>query len=222
MSSFFTNKSLAAEDLYTKYAFFIPTDVYQNNTEVKSIKAQTKSNAKTSKTKTTTKPTSTSLAKEASSQTQNTSLTQSQKTLPYVPQKLKPATSKTASTSKTATTSATTKKTTSTTTKQKPKPQNKYELDDNIVKATPIIAQKKEPNNDKEEISKQEKYATQSIESLLLEIPYPDEKLPRFKQIYNTYALELRTLNRRGSLPYNLEQENILNKLDTIRRLEVE
>jgi hypothetical protein len=207
MSSFFTNKSLAAEDLYTKYAFFIPTDVYQNNTEVKSIKKTTKSNTKTTKTKTTPKTTHPSLSQKASSQTQRASNTQSQKTLPYVPQKLKPATSKTA---------------TSPTAKPKPKPQNKYELDDNIIKEKPVIAQTKDLNDDTEEISKQEKYATQSIESLLLEIPYPDEKLPRFKQIYNTYTLELRTLNRRGSLPYNLEQENILKKLNTISRLDVE
>ena len=205
MSSFFANKSLATEGLYTKYAFFMPTNVYQNNSETKPINIQ---------------PTRQQQPKQSIHQNKS-NLSQNPKT-----------------TSKTAKKTVTTKKTKkATVTKkpiiqtssnfiskptQKPKPQTKYKLDENITQAKPIVAQIEPTIEEPQDISMQEKHETENLIDLLREIPYPDSNLPKFKQIYNLYALELRTLYRHGSFPYNLEQDKILSKANSIRRFEVE
>ncbi len=205
MSSFFANKSLATEDLYTKYAFFMPTNVYQNNTETKPINIQP------------TKPQQLkqSISQNKSSLSQNTNTATKTAKKPVTTKKTKKAT--VIKKPIIQTTSNLISKPT-----QKPKPQNKYKLDENITQAKPIVAQIEPTIEEPQEISIQEKYETEKIIDLLREIPYPDSNLPKFKQIYNIYALELRTLYRHGSFPYNLEQDKILSKANSIRRFEVE
>lgn len=63
--------------------------------------------------------------------------------------------------------------------------------------------------------------APQSLNELLQAIPYPDAKLPKFKQRYALYGLEMRVLQRRGKFPANPEQEEALAKADSLRRFEV-
>lgn len=60
-----------------------------------------------------------------------------------------------------------------------------------------------------------------SVEKLLAMLPYPNFDQPKFKQLYALYALDLRTLYRKGELLANPEQENTLAKANTIRRFEV-
>lgn len=60
------------------------------------------------------------------------------------------------------------------------------------------------------------------VEDMLDSLPYPDFKLPKFKQLYAAYCMELRVLYRQGKLPYNQEQDNTLAKADTIQRFKVD
>ncbi len=60
-----------------------------------------------------------------------------------------------------------------------------------------------------------------NIKELLATIPYPDPNLPKFKQIYALYGMELRILQRRGKLPSNSEQKKILAKANSLQRFEV-
>ncbi|MBR1373963.1 hypothetical protein IJ556_05885 [bacterium] len=60
------------------------------------------------------------------------------------------------------------------------------------------------------------------VEDRLNSLPYPDFKLPKFKQLYATYCMELRVLYRQGKLPYNQEQDNTLAKADTIQRFKID
>lgn len=61
-----------------------------------------------------------------------------------------------------------------------------------------------------------------NLSKMLEEIPYPDRTLPRFKQLYSIYGMELRVLYRRGELPKNKEQEDTLAKANSFRRFTVE
>ena len=60
-----------------------------------------------------------------------------------------------------------------------------------------------------------------SISDLLDALPYPNSDLPKFKQLYAIYGMELRVLQRRGKLPNNSEQEKTLSKANSLRRFEV-
>lgn len=59
------------------------------------------------------------------------------------------------------------------------------------------------------------------LAKLLTLLPYPDFDLPKFKQLYAIYALDLRTFYRKGELLANPEQEDVLAKANTMRRFEV-
>ncbi len=59
------------------------------------------------------------------------------------------------------------------------------------------------------------------LSKLLALLPYPDFDQPKFKQLYAIYALDLRTLYRKGKFLPNPEQDAALAKADTMRRFEV-
>lgn len=194
LSSFFIYNFSLAKEIQTKYAFFIPNNAFQSNTDVKEIKLAPKpSSQKTNK-----KNTSNTIT-----QTTQPPL-KLKKKFPVVIKELQPL--------------ADTKKANS------PKPQNKYQLDEDV---DPKALVKKDTPEIKEEIIEEpvlsvfETYKTGNIEKLLRQIPYPDSSQPKFKQLYNLYALELRSLYKYNELPINIEQEETLKKANSIRRLEV-
>lgn len=194
LSSFFIYNFSLAKEIQTKYAFFIPNNAFQSNTDVKEIKLAPKpSSQKTNK-----KNTSNTIT-----QTTQPPL-KLKKKFPVVIKELQPL--------------ADIKKANS------PKPQNKYQLDEDV---DPKALVKKDTPEIKEEIIEEpvlsvfETYKTGNIEKLLRQIPYPDSSQPKFKQLYNLYALELRSLYKYNELPINIEQEETLKKANTIRRLEV-
>lgn len=194
LSSFFIYNFSLAKEIQTKYAFFIPNNAFQSNTDVKEIKLAPKpSSQKTNK-----KNTSNTIT-----QTTQPPL-KLKKKFPVVIKELQPL--------------ADIKKANS------PKPQNKYQLDEDV---DPKALVKKDTPEIKEEIIEEpvlsvfETYKTGNIEKLLRQIPYPDSSQPKFKQLYNLYALELRSLYKYNELPINIEQEETLKKANSIRRLEV-
>ena len=194
LSSFFTYNSLLAKEEEHKYAFFIPNNAFQENTSVKEL--------------TPTKKTQKKLKRATQKTPQQTTETQTpnklKKTLPIVIKELRPLVEVTSS--------------------ELPKPQNKYQLDENINTKALVKKDKPQPTEDVEiaqEVSPLERYKIEDINDLLRETPHPNPKHPKFKQLYNLYALELRTLYKYKKLPTNLEQEKLLKKANTIRRFEV-
>ena len=200
LSSFFTYNSLFAKEMEVKYAFFIPNNAFQENTSIKELKFPKKPQKSTSKKidenhNTSSKPSTPTTA----------SLKKIKKTLPVVINKLETTPQKNDNTLK---------------------PQNKYQLEENIDTKALVkkaeLNQTEEQDDDEDKISPIERYKTEDIVDLLRSIPHPNPKLPKFKQLYTLYALELRTLYKHTKLPMNLEQEEILKKVNTIRRFEVE
>lgn len=212
LSSFFTYNSLSANTHTYQNAFFIPGGAFQQNTSVKDIAPKRfhqsqPAGIKQPTTENSVVPTKQSTANtiKKTQQTANTpskQLTQ-QKTKPVktvtqkptqqiIKQVAQPAKQKTAS-KKTA----------------------KYKLDDSPVEPQQPIT------TAAPELSSLEKFQQKSLKEMLDTLPYPDSDAPKFKQIYALYALELRSTYRRGKLPSNYEQEEILAKADSIRRFDV-
>lgn len=69
--------------------------------------------------------------------------------------------------------------------------------------------------------NKLEAFKRKSIPDMLATIPYPNPQLPKFKQTYATYGMDLRVLYRRGNFPDNYDQEKILEKANSMTRFEV-
>lgn len=236
LSSFFTYKHLSADEQSRQYAIFIPADAFQQNNETTAplrynhtqnnttVKKQTNNTANQPKT---------------SEKTANTITTKPKISLPYV-KKVVSVTNKTIpdqpKTQQPASTDSANlvNKQTAPAPLASTKPQyelpapptmsaeikeklNKYSLNDN--KETKLRPSPEK--NTKNQLSSLERFKQKSINEMLATIPYPDNSQPKFKQIYSLYGIELRVLNRRGSLPLNQEQENTLAKADTIRRFEV-
>ena len=67
-----------------------------------------------------------------------------------------------------------------------------------------------------------EEYSQLSINEMFAKIPFPDTRLPKYKQRYSTYNMDLRVLHRNGEFPYNRELEEALAKASTIQRFKVE
>ncbi len=198
LSSFFIYNFSLAKETESKYAFFIPNNAFQSNTDVKEIRLPQKQNLKKA-----TQKSISNIDTTVDTQTTQPPL-KLKKKLPIVIEELKPLVEL--------------KK------ENAPKPQNKYQLDEDV---DPKALVKKDAPEIKEEtieepvLSTFEIYKTGNIEELLRQIPYPDSSQPKFKQLYNLYALELRSLYKYKELPINTEQEETLKKANTIRRLEV-
>ena len=77
------------------------------------------------------------------------------------------------------------------------------------------------PSDNRYTDSKLESFKKKSIPEMLATIPYPNPRLPKFKQTYASYGMDLRVLYRRGNFPENFEQEKILKKADSMTRFEV-
>lgn len=82
-------------------------------------------------------------------------------------------------------------------------------------------------NDEKEEkelkvLSPLEEFAQLSVTEMLKKIPFPDARLPKYKQLYAEYGMDLRVLYRTGKFPYNRELDSTLEKANTIQRFKVE
>ena len=202
LSSFFAISSLQAKENSLQYAFFIPQDAFQYNTYEQ---PQQKVKQETTTVK--------------------TDLDSLKKTIPQQ----NPDTKTDTKTDTTAATTVKTKntetqKTVSKTTTQKP---NK-----------PLIAQKKTPaqttnkkiaigpftiniNQDNSKNIKTTSRKEKSISDIFSEIPYPNNKLPKYKNAYLDYIMSLRVLHRTKKMQPDIKQEDTLAKANTLRRFDI-
>lgn len=217
LSSFFTYKQLSADTTTKWHAFFIPKNTFQQNTTVKQINipepqdpvipsTTTDTPKKQSVTTTTTATQKTTTAKNTSNirkkPTETSNLTQSKKntTQAKAPKQSIPVSVEAAPSN--------------TMVQEKLK---KYQLDN------PVTAQNniKQDRNILQNIQIPEEQTQKTLKELLNTLPYPDFNLPKFKQLYGLYGLELRSLYRRGKFPPNPEQDATLAKANSLRRFEV-
>ena len=214
LSSFFAYNIPLADTNTHLNAFFIPGGAFQQNTEVKSIEPSLPRQLKTTTQAATqqqntqkTLPTSTSPANTTTHQAKNSQITKKVTTSPKTQtiQNTPPLTTKT-QTAK----APNTKKQISHTPKQA-----KYKLDDFPTEQT--VAK----STAEQDITSLEKFQQKNLKEMLDSLPYPDFKLPKYKQIYALYTLELRSASRRGKLPANYEQEETLAKANSVRRFSV-
>ena len=224
LSSFFSNKSLYAEETYNKLAFFMPDDAMQENMYIPSAyqnnnyqipsytppqketatqqRPQKKQQKKAQKTKQAPKKSHQIIRKnlinEQATQ-KNTSNTQEQtKSAPVV---IKEAQSQPTQNTETTDFSA-------------------FDFDENIQIKTETPKKTPKPNKTKK-LSQLEKLRQKDVSDILYSIPYPDTTQPKYKQIYNIYAISLRNLYRQHELPYNYDQEISLEKANSLQKFEV-
>ena len=192
LSSLFVFTPLKADTHTHNNAFFIPSGAFQQNTGVKDITPK--------------KPRRTQPAQKTSPEQVFQSKPQ---TINAPKQQVIQAAAHPAKTT------APEKTTPQTQPQPTPKKPAKYKLDDSPVKKPEI------QTTNKQDIPPLQKFQQKSLKEMLSTLPYPDFDQPKFKQIYALYALELRSAYRRGKLPSNHEQEEILAKANSIRRFEV-
>ena len=227
LSSFFSNKSLHAEETYKKLAFFMPDNAMQNNMYIPSAyqnnnyynptytppqatsqqptkkqqKRAIKQNPKQNKMSKTNNKKITKKQDYSQNSPKNTSskkeATQPQEAI------MVEETIKTQPALKTDNTDF-----------------SAFDFDENIQ-----ISTQKTPEPVKikkvKKISKLEKLRQKDLSDLLYSIPYPDTTQPKYKQIYNLYALSLRSLYKYHSLPSNYEQDISLEKANSLQKFEV-
>ncbi len=230
LSSFFTDKSSAATNESARYAFFMPQGALQQNRQVPDIRLMRPRHTKpVEDTQPASSDTPTAI-KQISNKPQPQNLVRTPTlentvTSESVPQNTRKSSAparqyaqpQTQSASKaTATAQPTTPKKQIIASPEIEKKVQQYTLDD-----SPVPPQKKTAATTAAAISPLEKLKQKSLKELLADIPYPDSDLPKFKQLYADYGMELRVLERRHKLPTNSEQEKTLAKANTLRRFEV-
>lgn len=245
LSSFFAHFPADANAAPAQYAFFIPSGSFQENVSIKDTapirRRTTRASSQTNRQET---PQETTKETPQTSQiTSETSKSSIAITLPYVREvsvENQPTIAKTArpkiAKQKKQTASApalipapkapqsqalqavTPSQTSHPAPELTPEIQQKlqqYQLDDN---ETLTLAQEETTPSP---LSALEKFKQKSISELLATLPYPDFNLPKFKQLYALYGLELRVLNRRGKFSPNIEQEETLAKANSMRNFDV-
>ena len=227
LSSFFNNKSLQADTSHQKFAFFMPSGAMQENINTPSLKSfeETTNYEKANELNTSVQQSS-QISEELP---QNN--TKYRKTLPisiktFSPQEIK--TKKVVEQTSTTPKPKTKKITTNTKSKESTKKQVKtnpvdfssLDFDENIQ-----ISSQEEPKKEEIIISKElslvEKIKQQDLSDLLYSVPYPDVKLPKFKQLYNSYVMDLRSYYKYKKMPDNYEQEKSLDKSNSLVKFEV-
>ena len=234
LSSFFTDKSSAATNESIRYAFFIPQGALQQNRQVPDIRLMRPRHTKpvedtqpaSSDTPTEVKQISNKPHPKNLARTPALKNTVTSENVPQNTRKSSAPTRQYAQPQTQPTAKATAAAQPTTPRKQiiaspelSPEIEKKvqqYTLDD-----SPIPPQKKTATTTAAAISPLEKLKQKSLKELLADIPYPDSDLPKFKQLYADYGMELRVLERRHKLPANSEQEETLAKANTLRRFEV-
>lgn len=211
LSSLFINKPLLADTNTLSHAFFIPTGAFQQNTEVQDIDTMRPRYSVPYEPSTTEETDDTFIE-------QPTPIAES--TPSPTPLQIKKAVQPIQATPK-ITQQAIAKPLspapTSKPTEPAPLPTpSPYKLEDIIPETTSETTQ-----TETDELSPLEAFQQKSLKEMLDTLPYPNFNLPKYKQLYALYVLELRTAYRKGELPYNYEQEQILAKANSIRRFEV-
>ena len=223
LSSFFSNKSLHAEETYTKLAFFMPDNAmqeniyipaaYQNNNyynpsytppktqaspQQRSQKQQKRTQKNKQKLKKTLPVTRKNLIKEQPSQEITSNQPQEVKETEVIAQQAQP--------------------------KNNPNKEHTdftaFNFDENIQIKTETPKKTPKPNKTKK-LSQLEKLRQQDVSDILYSIPYPDTTKPKYKQIYNLYAISLRSLYKHHNFPDNYEQELSLEKANSLQKFEV-
>ena len=211
LSSIFTYKHLIAQEQIKQYAFFMPNNAFLQNTAVDDIEKHQ--------------------FKRHSEEDFKTEKIKPQITLPYVRKKVKSAPPKN-------------KQQQSEVVYEKPKieelepMQTSQQIIDNPEGGLAPSMQKRlmqyslDEQLSEEEMSKQPEdistssqkadYTQLSVEEMFKNISFPDESLPKYKQAYANYGMDLRILYRHGKLPDNREQDEALAKANTIQRFKVE
>ena len=233
LSSFFTDNSSAATNESARYAFFMPQGALQQNRQVPDIRLMRPRHTKpvediqpaTSDTPTEVKQISNKPHPQNLARTPTLKNTVTSENVPQNTRKSSAPTRQYAQPQTQPTAKATAAAQPTTPKKQiiaspelSPEIEKKvqqYTLDDSP------IPQKKTAATTAAAISPLEKLKQKSLKELLADIPYPDSDLPKFKQLYADYGMELRVLERRHKLPANSEQEETLAKANTLRRFEV-
>ncbi len=230
LSSFFTDKSSAATNESARYAFFMPQGALQQNRQVPDIRLMRPRHTKpvediqpaTSDTPTEVKQISNKPQPQNLVRTPTLENTVTSESVPQNTRKSSAPTRQYAqpqtqpASKATATAQPTTPKKQIIASPEIEKKVQQYTLDD-----SPVPPQKKTAATTAAAISPLEKLKQKSLKELLADIPYPDSDLPKFKQLYADYGMELRVLERRHKLPTNSEQEKTLAKANTLRRFEV-
>ena len=234
LSSFFTDKSSAATNESTRYAFFMPQGALQQNHQVPDIRLMRPRHTKPVENTQPASSDTTTEVKQISNKPhpQNLARTPALKntvTSENVPQNTRKSSAPTRQYAQPQTqpTAKATVAAQPTTPKKQiiASPELSPEIEKKVQQYTlddsPVPPQKKTATTTAAAISPLEKLKQKSLKELLADIPYPDADLPKFKQLYADYGMELRVLERRHKLPANSEQEETLAKASTLRRFEV-
>lgn len=194
LSSFFTYGISFAWEQPNQHAFFVPGNVFQENTTIQEIKRTGRQTpAKTNTSASTQEDLNDPLAAAINPDKKI------KKTLPYVkkiPKVVSPKEFNQLEKENTQTVDI--------------PASSKYTLDNDLD-----IMPEPKPDTDQDvqkQLSALDLYSHKSVEEMLNEQPYPNKSLPKFKQRVALYDVELRNLYRRESLPTNREQDNALAK----------
>ena len=245
LSSFFIYNLSSADNIGRKYAFFVPGNAYQKNTDVNNLntmrtryKKPTTSNKTDTASLSKTKKTKTKTAEKLTHPVTKKPLKE-MATIQQTPQiKAKEAATiaKQENTVKeeapviTTTTSApvadtslpTQLSSTETDTPIEEQLLSQEDLDKIKEKAAQYNIEEDDfiiaPFFSAEAEQKEEK----TINTMLSEIPYPNSDDPKFKQAFGKYGIALRTLYRQKTMPNDYEQDKILAKATSIKRFKVE
>ena len=193
LSSFFTYKQLYADEQYSKYAFFIPKDSLISNIDY--VKEESPKQSTPSKNQ---------------NQTQSQKITEKKPPVEVDTYKNKDKNLPIKEKPKEVSFISKSKATEEPKTIEKNKSQPKKTI--NQPAKTPATKEKSTIENIPYEIFK-----NMSIDAMLAAIPYPNTRLPKYQQIYASYALDLAILYRTGALPSNFEQEKTLAKACNFR-----
>lgn len=194
LSSVFTYKQLYAQNIFNQYAFYIPQNSFQNNTDIakQDYLRNSRIDAKISPSEQLEEEDSPSVQTIKNPQTLKLLKSHNHK-LQRISQKLKQY--QLGDDRKTTLTIPPKKK-------KSPKP--------------PAISAKRSIP-----VSNPAKLKIKSIAETLSAFPYPDNTLPKFQQAYSDYIMDLRVLYYKKRLPANPQQEASLSKANSILRFEV-
>lgn len=244
LSSFFIYNLSSADNIGRQYAFFIPGNAYQKNTEVNDLnsmrtrykKTEIKDNTdsisvsknKTTKMKTTEKLTRPVTKKPLTeiADTEPTPQIKKQETVTEQSKTIKdgiPTITADTSASETNTPAVTTQLPS----KEADAPVEVQLSQEELDKIKEKAAQYNIDEDDEFIIapaspSKTAQQEEKSINSLLSAIPYPSPDEPNFKQAFGKYGITLRTLYRKKEMPADYEQDRILAKATSMKRFKVE
>jgi hypothetical protein len=226
LSSFFIYNQSSAENISRQYAFFVPNNVYNENTTINNIDSMRPRHAPSAQKNIKSKPKQQRAKKNLpftrpplvgkipdTETTTNTVSTLEKNTLSQNVTSSQSADSATdtINTKPTSPTIQTSNQVIDThTPTQNTPPASKYNLDEDFI--TEIKKAETKTINVKPE--KTEK----TISERLAEIPFPDPEQPKYKQIFGNYGITLRTLYRQNEMPADYEQDEVLSKANSIKR----